>query len=232
MPFCTTTPFTATFAFAAGLASTLLCFFAASALADSSFFFSAGRGGATAGGGGTATSCAWPSTKLEPDTAHATPISTSKSRSRLISGSPPGSLAAGVAFQPVEILVQPGAKFFGQNGPRLTGHLRDAAVLADLFLVDARSQKGHGRIDGLAGAAAARVGAAATTTASRIDPARPQQKLDGLGLGGDGLGTGLRPAQDPGRLVHHAGDLAQQVDLIGELALGIGQLADPLDHLV
>src|SRR5271157_456522 len=163
-------PFTATFAFAAGFASTLPCFFAASALADSSFFFSAGRGSATSGGGDNGTTCICPRTKLEPDTARATPVSTSKSRSRLISGSPPGSLAAGVAFQPVEILVQPGAKFFGQNGPRLTGHLRDAAVLADLFLVDARSQERYGRIDGLAGAAAARVGAAATA-ATRIDPA-------------------------------------------------------------
>ena len=66
----------------------------------------------------------------------------------------------------------------------------------------------------------------AAATPPRIDPPRPQQKLDGLGLGGDGLGTGLRPGQDPGCLAHHAGDLAQQVDLIGKLALGIGQLAE------
>ena len=83
----------------------------------------------------------------------------------------------------------------------------------------------------LPAAAAARVRTAAPAAAG-VDPLGLQEQLDGLGLGGDRGGAGLRPGEDLRRLGHHAGDLAQQTDLVGELAFGVGQLADPVDHLV
>ena len=92
--------------------------------------------------------------------------------------------AAGPRSSRLKYSSSPARNSSGSDGPGLAGRLRDAAVLADLLLVDAAAEQGQGRVLGRAAAAAARARAAAAA-ALGVDPLRLEQQLDRLGLRGD-----------------------------------------------
>src|SRR5579859_5124581 len=68
-------------------------------------------------------------------------------------GSSGGSalLSSGALLEPVEILIQAGAEFFGQRWARIAGSLGDAAIFPDLLVVDTAAEQGEGRIVNLPG---------------------------------------------------------------------------------
>src|SRR5262249_4079625 len=141
-----------------------------------------------------------------------------------------GLLARGSLLEPVEILIQARAELFGEGWSRVAGGLGDATALAGLLVVEAAAQECQGGVHRGAGPAAAGGRAGAATTGLGIDPPGAQEQLDGLGLGTDGRAAGLRPRQDPGGLSHHFGHPAEQGDLVTELIVAVGQIADLLRH--